>query len=1149
MVKGRFGKFITLFVILLMVFSALFNIYPIRVSAAVNGGDGSSADPYKISTVAQLNEIRNAPDKHYILVNNINMTTNTRYGTNWLPVTNFTGSLDGKGFTINYLTINRTDGTVGLFAKGTNATVKNVNFTNVNIVGGANAGTIFGTCMDTLISDCTVQGTVSGKRAGGLVGTVGDIGKEADVISRCQVTNSIIKASNWGGGIAGLISGTIQDCEFNGSIEALSGEWIRCGGIVGQGGTIISCSANVSMQGSYHGAGGITASSSTVKDCTSVVDFNLETGNYVGGIAGGDGGSTVIGSVSHGTINISGGRHVAGIMSFGTATDSISYTNINVTKDSVGDLKVAGIVSRGSAFDGEYTVNNCISLGTISGNITKAGIAAESNTVVFSSHYIQGDCAVIDGVAIGCSRVGELEPNYVLVGNTVQLGPVFDDEVFDWDIASSSDPSVLQLNEDGSVTGLAEGSSILTVDVSYGEEDYSVTTPIHVGNDFAGGAGTVDDPLLVSNADQLKGMQDYKTLYYKLANDIDLGGANWEPIGSVSKPFSGGLDGNNHTIFDLTLNSTMKYAGLFGYCYGATFKNVNIDNAYITVGKYTGGLSGAMYYCNLQNCISSGEIINATISNAYAGMFAGYFKGGNQSNCYAVGDVQAEYAGVFAGYMDATTDNCYWYDSLTESGIAKGSQAELKKVNMNIDTLVVGQTFRSVGKASSVDGSESETSDIVTTNFKLFGSPRKIEFIKSSNPSVVSVSGGNIKGVKKGTALITTKFIYSNNKTALVDYKVDSILLSDLTPASFAVDSAGYNSIKLSWKAVQGASGYMIYRATSSGGAYSKLKTQTGTSFRDSGLTTGKTYYYKVRAYQESESATMYSQYTAVKSAKPIPATPSVRAVSAGYNSIKLSWKAIKGASGYTIYRATSSGGAYSKLKAQTGTSFTDSSLTTGKTYYYKVRAYRKSDSTTTYGSYSAVKSAKPVPAVPTVTATSAGYNSVKISWKKISGASGYEIYRATSKSGTYTKTGTVTSGSTVSYTNKSLTTGTTYYYKVRAYRTVNSVKLYGAFSAIKSVKPVPAVPDSFKAVSASSTSVKLSWKKVSGASGYEVYRATSKSGKYSKATTVTGGGTVSYTDKSLAKGKTYYYKVRTYRTVSGKKVYGGFSTIKSIKL
>lgn len=78
---------------------------------------------------------------------------------------------------------------------------------------------------------------------------------------------------------------------------------------------------------------------------------------------------------------------------------------------------------------------------------------------------------------------------------------------------------------------------------------------------------------------------------------------------------------------------------------------------------------------------------------------------------------------------------------------------------------------------------------------------------------------------------------------------------------------------------------------------------------------------------------------------------------------------------------------------------------------------------------------------------------------------------------------------------------------------------------------------------------MKISWKKQKNASGYEVYRSTKKNKSFKKITTLKKAGKVIYVNKKLKKGKTYYYKVRAYKVVSGKKVYGKFSTIKKIKI
>ena len=96
-----------------------------------------------------------------------------------------------------------------------------------------------------------------------------------------------------------------------------------------------------------------------------------------------------------------------------------------------------------------------------------------------------------------------------------------------------------------------------------------------------------------------------------------------------------------------------------------------------------------------------------------------------------------------------------------------------------------------------------------------------------------------------------------------------------------------------------------------------------------------------------------------------------------------------------------------------------------------------------------------------------------------------------------------------------------------------------------QTVKPkTPAVT-----VTAGKKQATLKWKKVSGAKGYVVYRATSKSGKYKAVSTIKKGSTVSYINKKLTSKKTYYYKVRAYRTENGKRIYSSYSKAKSAKI
>lgn len=216
-------------------------------------------------------------------------------------------------------------------------------------------------------------------------------------------------------------------------------------------------------------------------------------------------------------------------------------------------------------------------------------------------------------------------------------------------------------------------------------------------------------------------------------------------------------------------------------------------------------------------------------------------------------------------------------------------------------------------------------------------------------------------------------------------------------------------------------------------------------------------------------------------------------------------------------------------------------------TYYVVVRA--AADNKNAVGQEYTVCVNKISAKKPTISdVKSVGYNMLKVTWKAVPGAVSYEIYRSNSKNGSYTKVKTIDEVKTVSWTDKNVTTGKTYYYKIKATVALEGGTTgTGSASGAKSGKAVPAAT-TLKA-KAGAKQIKLTWSKVSGASGYELYRSTSEDGKYSKIKTVTKGSTKSYTDKSkVSSGKMYYYKIRAYRKVDGKKVYGEYSKIISKK-
>lgn len=177
---------------------------------------------------------------------------------------------------------------------------------------------------------------------------------------------------------------------------------------------------------------------------------------------------------------------------------------------------------------------------------------------------------------------------------------------------------------------------------------------------------------------------------------------------------------------------------------------------------------------------------------------------------------------------------------------------------------------------------------------------------------------------------------------------------------------------------------------------------------------------------------------------------------------------------------------------------------------------------------------------------TARGYKSINLSWYKVYGAKGYAIYRSTSKNGTYKKIATIKNPGTTTYIDKGLTTGRTYYYQLRSYKVSGGKKVYSTRSYISSCKPAPQAPKLNGLTLSGSSKAKVTWKSVSGASGYQVYRSNAKNGEYKRVRTTTGKTSTTYYNNLIDNG-TYYYKVRAYRVVKGKKVYGAYSEVKSI--
>ena len=226
----------------------------------------------------------------------------------------------------------------------------------------------------------------------------------------------------------------------------------------------------------------------------------------------------------------------------------------------------------------------------------------------------------------------------------------------------------------------------------------------------------------------------------------------------------------------------------------------------------------------------------------------------------------------------------------------------------------------------------------------------------------------------------------------------------------------------------------------------------------------------------------------------------------------KVYWNEVDGAVKYWLYRSTD-GVNFNYYDTTTSTNYTNRSTTIGTTYYYKVKAIDANDARS---EFSVVKSIMCKPAAPTVSINRSN-GKPKLSWKSVSGAKKYWVYRSTDgKNFKYWDSTTNTN-----YTNKGAASGTKYYYRVKAVAIVNGNNVASANSNTKNLITTLATPS--VSITTSGGKPKLTWKAVTGADKYYIYRSTDgKNFKYWESTTKT-----TYINTGAKRNTRYYYKVK----------------------
>lgn len=388
-------------------------------------------------------------------------------------------------------------------------------------------------------------------------------------------------------------------------------------------------------------------------------------------------------------------------------------------------------------------------------------------------------------------------------------------------------------------------------------------------------------------------------------------------------------------------------------------------------------------------------------------------------------------------------------------------------------------------------------------------------------------------------AMITvTGFAPENGAPAIFDNaSVVSYAASVGKVQGLSTRTPDISSIKLSWKSVKGADGYSVCMRKN--GKYPEIADVKETSYTVTGLPAATRENFKVRAYKIIGGRKVYGAYSDNRNTATNPRQVTGLKAETINGGVKLSWKKV-GCTNYRVFMYKS--GVWEQIAQTTDPNCTVTNLDEG-TYRFKVRACKVDDRPLNhYGKHSEEISADTYfVGTPTgLTSKTTGISSIKLSWNPVEGADGY--YVGMRKNGQYPQIADVT-GTTYSVTG--LPAATRENFKVKAYKIIDGQKVYGDFSENWNTATNPRQVTGLKAVSTTSSTIKLSWNKV-GCTSYRIFQM--KNGVWKQIGT---SSVNSYTVKDLKAQTQYQFRVRACKTDDKKTAnnhYGAYSDAVTVK-
>lgn len=827
------------------------------------------------------------------------------------------------------------------------------------------------------------------------------------------------------------------------------------------------------------------------------------------------------------------------------ASETVSYTGAEL-KPAVTGLTVSRegkliSVSDMSAFDISYKSN--IEVGTATVTITakkgKGFAGTISTTFEITEASISGaKLKVEDAAYTGLAVIPDV--TVTLNGKTLTKG-------VDYTVSAANNvdvtsDAVVTITGCGSYTGTITGSFAIT---AKNIADCAVSDI--AGTEYTGEAVTPDVTVKNGTVILARGT-DYTVAYENNVNVSD--------SAKVIITGTGNYTGSVTKTFEIAKRSIAQavISGLSGAVYSGnevTFDNISVQ------------LDGKTLTENVDYTVSYNHNIDATEKAEVIITGAGNYTGTAKTE-FVISPLNIETTAVVSGIPQ---EKIYTGKAITLTGV---------KVMQGTKELVLGTDYQlSYANNMNVttDGNPAECMITFTGNYtgsikKSFAIvPCSIETGKIAAIANQGYTGSEV--TPKLTITVNGNKLGENDYTAEYSNNIDigtasvvvtgkgnytgtlettfTIVPAKVTGLTFVYTSSTTGSVKVSWNQLAGADGYYVYKYDMASKAYKLAGTVSAADYTLSGLVAGTSYKVAVSAYITLPDGSKLEGVKSEVNTSTLPAkVTGFKSTARTDTSITLAWSKVTGATGYRIYRYDTAAKKYVAVKTLTGTSLKVSGLKGGTDYKFKINAYRTVDGKTLWSADTTGSFTTAVSAVKGLKLVKRGTNSITFKWSKVSGADGYYIYKYNAKTRKYVKIKDITNAATTKFVSTGLKAGADYAYRVCAYKKSGNTKITGRLATFKNTT-LPSNP--IVKLKAKTKSAVIRWNRVYGASGYQIYMSTKKNGKYTKVATVKSGKKVRYTKKKLKSGKTYYFKVRAYKTYKGKKVYSSYSTIKKIKV